>query len=87
MEKYCVPYFVQHSSPNSLLILDNYGSHTCNEVTSAFEAQKRDYLHLAPSITPICQPIDIGVGSVIKGKIKKYHDEWVLNSWECDENL
>jgi len=41
--------------------------------------------HLAPNTTSISQPVDVGIGGVIKGKIKNYFEEWVIDNWENDD--
>lgn len=82
MKEHFIPYYKQHSSADSLLLLDNHGSHITDSVTQAFESNEIKYLHLAPCTTPICQPVDVEIGGTIKAKIKSYYEEWLLNSWE-----
>lgn len=83
MEKFFFPYFDKHSARNSLLILDNHGSHVTDIVTETFDENDIKYFHFAPN-TPICQPVDVEVGAVIKAKIKSYFEEWIVEGWETD---
>jgi len=82
MQKYFIPYFTQHSARESLLILDNHGSHVADVVTNEFEKSNINCLHLAPNTTAITQPVDVEIGATIKGRIKGYFEEWIVDSWD-----
>lgn len=87
MQKYFVPYYTQYAVQNSLLILDNHGSHTTDVVTREFENKGIKYLHLAPNTTAICQPVDVEIGAFIKGRIKSAFQDWIIDSWDEDNNF
>ena len=82
MKEYFIPYFKTYSVNNSLLLLDNHGSHTADSTVKAFEENEIKVINLAPNTTCISQPVDVGVGGVIKGKIKNFFEEWVVDNWE-----
>jgi len=83
MEKYYVPYLKNQSVSNSLLLLDNHGSHTTDTTIKAFEENNIKY-HLTPNTTSISQPVDVGIGGIIKAKIKNYFENWVIDNWESN---
>jgi len=62
--------------------MDNCSSHVSDKVTEKLKENSISYLHLAPYTTPICQPVDIQVGAMIKGKIKYYFEEWLMENME-----
>ena len=87
MEKHSIPYFAQNTGPESVLLMDNFSSHFSDESIKAFETYKIKQLSLAPNTTCTCQPVDDGIGGTIKGKIKQYFNEWILDSLEATEDF
>ena len=87
MKDHYIPFFRANSTLNSLLLLDNHGSHIADGTIEIFEKEKINYLCLAPNTTPLTQPVDVGIGGVIKSKIKKYFEEWLIDSWESDDTF
>jgi len=82
MSKYYIPFYKDNSVSRSLLLLDNHGSHTSDTTSKAFEDNDIKHLYLAPNTTCVSQPVDVGIGGVIKGKIKGYFEDWVIDNWE-----
>jgi len=84
MEKFYIPFYVKYTNPNSLLIFDNHGSHISDNTISILKENNIEHLPLAPNTTPICQPVDVGIGCVIKAKIKRYFEEWLIDKYDND---
>lgn len=83
MEKYYIPYFKANTKHDeSLLIFDNHAAHVCNATIAALEENEIEYLNLVPNTTPICQPMDVMVGASLKGKIKRYFEDWLIENEE-----
>ena len=60
-------------------------SQVLDGTVESFHSNGINYIHLAPNTTCISQPIDLGTGGTIKTKIKRYYEEWVIDSWENNE--
>lgn len=87
MENFYIPFYSRNTSKDSLLIFDNHGSHICDDTVKALKQNNINHLPLAPNTTPICQPVDVGIGGVIKAKIKSSFQNWLMDSWENNENF
>lgn len=85
MQRYWNPYFIKNVPPNSLLMLDNHASHVSDGTVESFHDRGINYIHLTPNTTCIAQPVDLGIGGTIKGKIKRYYEDWVIENWESNE--
>ena len=87
MEKFYLPFYQRNTSRDSLLIFDNHGSHICDDTVKVLKTNNIQHLPLAPNTTPICQPVDIGIGGVIKAKIKTFFQNWIIDNWEYNESF
>ena len=79
------------SLPKTLLFCDNLDSQVHEGFLSALHELDSSRYLLPPNETEMCQPIDAGVGAVIKVKIGQAQDEWLdvegnLDAWEGDPN-
>ena len=75
------------TNPDSLLIMDNFGAHINVQTEKVLNDNNINSLALAKNTTPICQPVDVGMGGTIKSKIKKYYHEWVIDNWDEHNNF
>jgi len=87
MEKFYIPYYSKFAHPSSFLIFDNHSSHVSDDTTKILDEKNIKFLPLAPNTTPLCQPVDVGIGCIIKGKIKNYFQQWLIDSWENDADF
>ncbi len=79
------------SLPKTLLFCDNLDSQVHEGFLSALHEIDSSRYCLPPNETEMCQPIDGGIGAVIKVKIGQAQDEWLdvegnLDAWEGDPN-
>eukprot|EP01035_Chromulina_nebulosa_P000784 gene784-1052_t len=79
------------SLPKTLLFCDNLDSQVHEGFLSSLHEVDSSRYCLPPHETEMCQPIDGGIGAVIKVKIGQAQDEWLdvegnLDAWEGDPN-
>jgi len=82
-----LPFFANNTGPDSLLIMDNFSAHISDDTVKELDSHNIKHLCLAPNTTPICQPVDVGIGGTIKSKIKKYFHESLIEIWEITQDF
>jgi hypothetical protein len=78
-------------NPEFMLFCDNLDSQAHEEFLNAIKAEKGCRFLLPAGETEMCQPIDGGIGAVLKKIISFVQDEWLdipgnLEAWEGDPN-
>ncbi len=61
------------------IILDNYKSHSTEEVTNLFREVHVEPIYLPENFTPICQPLDVRINGEVKARIRNYYRLRQLN--------
>jgi transposase-like protein len=61
---------------NSLLLMDNYGSHKKEEVIEKLKLLKTKVKFIPPKTTHYLQPLDVGVNSAFKSYLKYQWEKW-----------
>lgn len=83
MRNHFIPYYKDYATKDdSLLILDNCGSHVADEVINDLNKEKLSYIFLAPNATPLLQPVDISIGRSIKQIVKNQFHDWMVENFE-----
>ena len=76
-----------HHLPRFLLFLDNLSSQTCPEYRSAIEKLKGRCHYGVPNATDSWQPIDSGIGRILKKLIFDEQEEWLEEGDNIDRWL
>jgi hypothetical protein len=69
------------------LILDNFSVHKCASVQTILEQANIDAIFIPGGLTPILQPLDVGINKALKDKIRDAYGRWARNTFNLDVGL
>ncbi len=78
-----LPHIIQHIGDNSLLLFDSCKAHLSGRIKALLSSHNITYLAIPGGATCLLQPVDCGIGKMIKGEAKNEFESWCFKEFQA----
>ena len=77
-----LPHFLKYIKEGSLMIYDVCTAHKSSRIDALFQSRQIDTLRIPGGATCLLQPVDCGIGHLVKNEVRKCFLSWYKKSFE-----